>query len=153
MLNTILKTVLCALLVSGALPGCSDESALRAPPSEKAREFGEQDKAAARALSIGNNEAMASADSPYAQALLCRHGIEVIADRLRQSGGFSDEQVQGIAQAQTYFDRRLRVLADSEGKSASDIRSDLAKTATDNPDIGVNARIAIACLQKLQQPD
>lgn len=140
------------MLVLPSLAGCSEGGeTLRTPQAEQSRQFSDADKIAARALSIGNDEAMTNADSPYAQALLCKNGVDIIADRISQAGGFGEQQMQGIELAQAYYDRQVRSLAASEGKSASEIEGDLEQTATDNPDVGANARIAIACLQNLQE--
>jgi len=135
-----------------ALAGCSEGELTAEPqPYEAAREFSQADKMAARALSISNTEVMANTESPYAQALLCRHGLTEIATLIRETWGSNSEQEQALQQAEALFDQRLRDLAGADGKSAEDIQQDLEQTAQNNQDRAMNARIAVGCLEQLQQ--
>lgn len=117
----------------------------------QAREFSQEDKAAARALSIGNASAIEEAASPYAQALLCRNAIEKLAAQFRQTEGLSDEQIQGIEQVQALYDRRVRLLSGPESKSSENLSHDLDQPTADNSESKTNGRVAIACLRQLQE--
>lgn len=135
-----------------ALAACSSgRETMTAPNEEPARAFSDEDRRVASALSISQDRAVTNADSPYSRALLCRNGMETLAERFQDAAGLSEQQREGIEQARAYFDERLRLLGESEGKSASDISEDVQQTAEDNFDTAENARIAIACLQRLQQ--
>lgn len=144
-----------ALVLSAA---CSDGGdAAAAPPAgdtpqEPAREFSEADRRAARALSIGSGTTVEETDSAYAQALLCTNAISVLIDRFRESGGVTAEQLQAVEQAGALYDRQLRSLAGGERRTPDDVTRDLERTAADNPEIAANARIALGCLQRLQEP-
>lgn len=149
------KSLLTGIVSLALLAACSDHKA----PSEKtmpftaAREYSEQDKIAARALSISNNSGFEAADTPYAQALLCSNAISSTGSKLRQTGGLSQDILRGIDQAKANYDRRVRTFASEAGKSTDDIESDLRQTAKNNPDAGANARVTMACIQQLQEAD
>lgn len=146
------QSLIGAALITMALAACSsDGETMTGPNEEPAREFSDADRRVASALSISQNRAVTNADSPYSRALLCRNGMEALAERFQEAGGLSEQQRQGIEQARTYFDGQLRLLGESEGKSASDISADVQQTAEDNFDTAENARIAIACLRQLQE--
>jgi len=131
--------------------GCSEgELTAESQPYEAPREFDQADKVAARALSISNTEVMANTESPYAQALLCRHGLAEIATLIREGWGSNSEQEQALQQAEAFFDQRLRDLAAADGKSPEDVGEDLEQTAQNNQDQTMNARIAVGCLEQLQ---
>lgn len=146
------RPILWASLCSFSLIGCSEaELTSEALPYEATREFSEAEKSAARALSISNTEVMLKAESPYAQAMLCRHGIAETANLLSETSSLSSEQEQALRQAEALFDQRVRDLAVAEGKSAENVREDLERTAQDNQDRATNVRIAVGCVEKLQQ--
>lgn len=133
-----------------SLSACSDgELDADHQLTETTREFSEADKKAARTLSISNTEIMAKTDSPYEQALLCLHGLAQIESVISDTSGLSIQQQEGLQQAKALFNQRLRDLASTNGKSAEDIRKDLAQTAEDNLDKATNVRVAIGCLERL----
>lgn len=134
------------------LSACSDNE-LEAEPlaREGLTEFGEEEKKAARVLSISNTDQMASAGTPYSKALLCRHGIAEVAKLVRSSPAVNREQQEGLRQAETLYDQRLRDLAAADGKSLEDIQQDLEQTAMDNQEQTTNARVAVGCLEQLQE--
>lgn len=145
------KASLAAALCLVSVTACSgdDESATDVAKAS-APQFSEEDKRAARALSIGDSRAIESSDSPYAQALLCNHAVQSIATRLRSAGSLNAEQLRGFDQTRVFYERQVLGLGKQEGKSASQIQQDRQETATANPDAAANARLAIACLQMLQ---
>ena len=151
MLTANLRYLSCAVLIPCLLAACSSGE----PPSEatatgSTREFSAEDKRAAEALSIGNSQEVTAAGSPYSRALLCRHGIAVLAANFETAPGLSQEQREAMEQASAYFDQQLRQLGSEENKSAAEITSDLEQTAEDNTDLAANARTAVACLQRLR---
>lgn len=149
MLKTASKHAWFAILAASSLTGCSSSEESSARSSEQPREFSAEDKRAARALSISNNPAVINAESAYARALLCRNGIGALADQFEKARGLSDEQRQAVERARAHFDEQLRALGHREGKSESDMRSDLETVAQENVDAAENARIANACLRRL----
>lgn len=142
-----------ATLCSSMLMGCSGKKPDVEPqPGDLQREFSEQEKRAARALSISNIELAARAEEePYAQALLCRHGLAELAGFIDESAGLNGEHEEALRQAEALYDQRLRDLAGASGKPSGDIPRDLERTAQENPNRAANVRTAVACLQELQR--
>lgn len=133
-----------------SLTACSSGAEpVTASPQEQSQTFSEEDKRVALALSVSRNQVVTDAEGPYAQALLCRNGMEVLAERLK--GALNAQQRQAIDQAREYFDRQVSELGESEGKVPSEITSDVERTAQDNFNVAENARVAMACLQNLQK--
>lgn len=75
--------------------------------------------------------------------------MEVLAERLE--GALNAQQRQAIDHAREYFDRQVQELGESEGKVSSEIANDVERTAQDNFNVAENARVAMACLQELQE--
>lgn len=108
--------------------------------------FGAEEKAAARALSVGS-DSMAQTDAqPYAQALLCQVALEAVAEPLRQSGRLSAEQTAGVEQLIAFYERRVQSL--STGKSEAELRLETEKYRAQAE--ATVSRTAFACLRKLQ---
>lgn len=145
------KFALFAVLALTTLAGCSSADKGDADPKPEARQFSEEDKRVARALSVSQVQSISDAEGPYARALLCANGMDALAERFQDFRGLGEQQRSAIEQAREYFGQQLREAGASEGKSANDIESDLQKTAQDNIDPAENARTAMACLQRLQQ--
>lgn len=140
-----------ALAALSLLSACSSNQQPAPPPADD-KQFSEEDKRAARALSISNNEAITDAASPYARALLCNNGIETLAERFQGARGpMMDQQRQAMEQARAYFGDQLRLLAEREGKSEAELNSDMEEAAEQHADPAENAQIAIACLRRLQE--
>ncbi len=151
MQRTLSTAPLSALAALSFLSACSPNPQAPSPAFDE-KEFSEEDKRAARALSISNNQAVMEATNPYARALLCRNGIDGLAERFQQARGpMMEEQQQAMEQARAYFDEQLRLLAEREGKSEAELNDDLEETGQQHADPGENAQIAVACLRRLQQ--
>lgn len=148
----VLRSALPCMLVLIVLSSCSvsERTGRAETPDTPAREFSKQDKMAARALSIDDRTAIENVDSPYAQAMLCRNGVESIAVRFRGTAAANEEMAQGMEQIIAFYDRRLRSLGGKQAKSPEEIRRDLQQTKEDNTNSSANARVAIACLRELQ---
>jgi hypothetical protein len=148
-------TTLCvvALALASLCAGCSNGDVAQRSAEKPARQFSEQERLAARALSIGQVNSVTHAASPYARAVLCKNGLDVIARRLRNASVLSVQQQQLMQQAQAYFDRQVHALAQQQGVSATDVGKDLRQAAEEHADDEENARIAVACVQGLQQAD
>jgi len=112
--------------------------------------FSEQEKRAARMLSMGSGASVETASSPYQQALRCRTAIETVGARFRQGGAQGDAQSQAIAQATAILDQRLRAQAVLEDKSDAAIRRDLEQAVQAADDLPAQGQLLIACLQQLQ---
>lgn len=153
MLKTLKQSVfLWATIYSFSLVACSNgELTAERQPHDERREFGAEEKRAARALSISNTEIVANAESPYARALLCRHGLTEMAGMMRETWSLSSEQEQALRHAEAMLDERLRELAGAEGKSSEGIQEDLEQTAQNNRDQARNVRMAVGCIEQLQQ--
>jgi len=112
--------------------------------------FSAEDRRIARALSIGNNSTLDNANDPYDQALMCGVAIDFIAQAFESSTGLESAQRQAIKLARNLFAQRLYDLGRSRGKSRIEIERDRARKATDIPEDGTKAQIAIGCIQRLQ---
>jgi len=132
-----------------ALTACSSGRG-EAPEAVQKIEFGPEEKRVAQALSVSNNQAVMNAETPYARALLCKSGIDVLADRFGEARGLSSEQKSGMEQARVYFDEQLQLLATREGKSGADLAADLKAVTEDGAISGESAQIVVACLRRLQ---
>ena len=145
-----LACVLALALLASCSQGDSFGQTATATANGSPASFGEQDRLAARKLSIGSSTAFAAAAEPYEQALLCRSAIAAIGDRFRQSGTLGETQVRAIEQAEALYDRQLQTLGSRQGKSQGAVQRDLEQARQDGPEIGEQARLAITCLQRLQ---
>jgi hypothetical protein len=115
--------------------------------------FSEQEKRAARMLSMASGGSVETASSPYQQALRCRTAIETVGARFREAGAQGETQSRAIAQATAILEQRLRAQAVLEKKSDAAIRRDLeqavqAVQAVD--DLPAQGQLLIACLQQPQ---
>jgi len=152
MWKIVTRPILLVSLCSVSLSACSEgELTVEPQPHEDTREFSEAEKAAARALSITNTKEMLKAEDPYAQALLCRHGIAETAKILGKTSSLSGEQEQALRQAEALFDQRLRDLAAVSGKSPDELQEDLEQTAQGNQDRATNVKTAVGCVERLQE--
>jgi len=134
-----------------ALAACSSAEEASKPSSEELRrEFSTEDKDAAQALSIGRQTALTKTNSPYERALLCKIGIDVLAERLQDANGLGGQQREALRLARDLFETRLSAAAAGEGKSESQIEQDAARAMQDHPNESELARVAIACLQRAQ---
>lgn len=135
------------------LTACSNDDG---PPGSavaeaQSRQFSLEDKIAARALSVGNTGAIERTDNPYEQALLCSNAIADVAARFRETSGLSGKPMEGIEQAISLYDSRIRSISTAEGKSADDVQLDREGIAASNLDLSSNAQLAVACLKKLER--
>ena len=146
------KASIACCLALCCLASCSRPSdpaaAKRSEPAP--REFSKDDKIAARSLSLANTGAEVAGGTPYAQALLCRHAIDVVYNRLRGAGSLNDAQLGAFGAARTFFDRQVGALAAKQGRNSGEVRADLARTALDHPEFAENAQQLVACLRKQQ---
>lgn len=126
----------------------SQPSGGRAIPT---REFSQEDKRAALALSISNSEAVADAATPYDRSLLCKNGIEALIQRFQGLRGPStDQQLQAMEQASAYFSEQVHSIAKLEGKSEAELTRDLKVTREQHEDPAENVQIIAACLRALE---
>lgn len=140
-----------ALLLFAPLAGCSaDQPAIPSEPEwTRPTQFSADDRRAAQALSIGNQETLASAATPYNQALLCSLALGSLNEQLQERGILDAAQQRAFAQMQALFDRQVRQRGG--GKTQAEIALDREQVATDTPDPSTRAQIAIGCLRRLQQ--
>lgn len=139
-------------LALALLAGCSgaQESDQGAGVSqEQVRQFSNEERLAARALSIGSRSAAPQSGNPYEQAVTCSSAIEALADRLRQSDALTSEQLQIVEQAKAVYDRRIRSLTDQASAAGTAVGEDPLQ-AVDNPPRG-EALQAIGCIQNLAE--
>ena len=112
--------------------------------------FSEQEKRAARMLSMGSSADVETTSSLYEQALRCRTAIEIVGARFLQAGAQGEAQSGAIAQATAILDQRLRAQAALEDKSDAAVRRDLGQQVRAADDLPAQGQVLIACLQRLQ---
>lgn len=154
----LFKSILASAIVLAALSACSAQEARRDPSAEPPpRDFSEEDKAAARALSIANstriaeNSLLNDEDDPYMQALICRNSLQGLVELLRTSGAISDTQINAIEETIALFHRRAAALGESAGKTPANIEQDLRKIEQNSYGTEARGKTALACLQRLKQ--
>lgn len=147
MLSAPSRSILFVAFMSALLPSCSSGSTRDADSStEAATEFTQDDKRAARALSLTNAGTTERTDDPQEQARLCSSAIEALRVRLRDSAVLSDEQMLALGEAKAIYDRRIRGVV----ASASEAANDQPEQAEGDASPAEQARLAIGCLQDLQ---
>jgi hypothetical protein len=134
------------------LAGCSaaQDSERTAPSTEKpARQFSDEDRLAAQALSISNRNTGQEAGSPYDQAMACSSAIAALEEMLRQADTMTEEQLDVIGQAKGVYDQRIRLLGQIDAAGATP-GEDLQQAPQDTP-AGGKALEAIGCIQRLAE--
>lgn len=146
------KCVLCWLIAGALLGGCSsgDEQSRNVAATASAREFTDQEKRAARTLSISQLGTPPAAGSAYDKAILCSIALESLAVRFGDLEALNQEQVRALSLARNSYERQARALGNERGRSAEELRTDRQRVATENSDQGARLRTAIGCLQSLQ---
>ena len=146
-----------ALIVSALLPGTmlltgcgqSDASDLPGYATQDPAQFGEEQKQAARALSIGAAKVASSGQDPYGQAINCAVSLATVSDHLSSGDEALPAQLQAIGEAARIYETRLTRLGQEAGKSAGEIASDKAEQESAERDLRDDAQFAIGCLRKL----
>lgn len=139
-----------ALSLAGSLAGCnSAEAPLPGEPDPASQTGNAQDMRAAQSLSIGSVRALDEDNGPYVQALRCSMALDAINERFAESGGFSDEQMRLLREAQAIYERQFAQLGAQDNKSREDMRGDLDAQAERIPELSTRGQIAIGCLRRL----
>ena len=150
-MKRLLKALACAAGAMPALATCSPHgTASNDERNVSQKQFSAEDKRAALALSIGQQSALVTAQSPYQRALLCVVSMDALSKRILGATGLTEPQREALALAGRHFEAQLRTVAKDAGKSDGNVKTDLEQTVRDHPDESENARVAIACQQQLQ---
>lgn len=113
--------------------------------------FSDEDKIAARALSVGDKQALEHADSDYARAILCKHNVSIALKFMSEANSLSNEQMQAVGQLELYLDQQIQRLGNEEGKTTDEISADLELLSEDGQANAENMRVAMACLRRMQE--
>ena len=116
---------------------------------ETVRQFDQAHKSAARALSVGNSEALLDAESPYIEAITCRLSIEALDDRLTESNVLTTEQKAELDRVKELYERRIQQFAAERGTVGPAIDQDRAQVAIQLDDASTKLQTAVGCLRKL----
>lgn len=137
------------LLVPLLLAACGSSEPAPVPGemADQAREFSEEDKQAALALSIGNVQALSTETSPYERALSCSIALESVYAQLSESGQLDTAMVNAIEQVRTMYNNRVQQLGSAENKSTADIAAERLQRAEEIPEPSERGQIAIGCLR------
>ena len=132
------------------LPACDAGRPPReARPDAEIQAFSDAEKAAAKTLSIGDNQTLETMSDPMAKALACNRSIGSLIETLRGSDALTDLQWDAIKEARDFYGQQVPV--DRTGGTSDGN----AEYPTDNPqeiEIGPanDARLALACLRALE---
>ena len=117
--------------------------------ADQAREFSEEDKQAALALSVGNVQALSAETSAYDRALSCSIALESVSAQLSESGQLDPAMVNAIDQVRTVYNNRVQQLGSAENKSTADIAAERMQRAEEIPEPRERGQIAIGCLRAM----
>jgi len=117
--------------------------------ADQAREFSEEDKQAALALSVGNVQALSAETSAYDRALSCSIALESVSTQLSESGQLDPAMVNAIDQVRTVYNNRVQQLGSAENKSTADIAAERMQRAEEIPEPRERGQIAIGCLRAM----
>lgn len=109
--------------------------------------FSDDDKRAARSLSVANYTALETAAGPFERASLCSAAIGSIIEKFRETSASSNAQMQAFEQLKAYYDRRKASLK-PKARDGPDPGRPAASEMPPTP--GDQGRIAIACIRTLQ---
>ena len=137
--------------VSLLLAACSSGEPAPAPGEtpDRAREFSEEDKRAALALSIGNVQALSAETSAYDRAQTCSIALESVYAQLSESGQLDTAMINAIDQVRTVYNNQVQQLGSAENKSTADIAADRLQRAEEIPEPSERGQIAIGCLRAM----
>lgn len=129
------------------LAGCDDSPGQRTNDAADVKPtFSAAERAAARALSLGDKAALNESSGPYERASICLDALKNLDGILRNSGAMNAEMNRGLAAATRYYKELQRNSAPLAPASSEPDESPKTRSET--------ARIGVACLQSLatEQP-
>lgn len=140
------------LMLTLALVGCGVSPRQNSAPDDAApgAVFPPEDRAAARALSIGNTAALDEASDPYALALLCSVATAELVGPLQASGALDAEQLAAMKRIVSLYEARTRALGMANGKSAEEIAREMTALRIDEDKRAERGRNAMGCIRRLQ---
>lgn len=115
-----------------------------------APEFSSADKAAARALSLGDERSLEKLKEPGAQAAACSRAIGEIAAKLREAGGISAEQIAVLDRARQIYEDRIPPARENSAQPLAMNSSDPDDQADPDAASVKSGQTAIVCLRNLQ---
>ncbi|WP_454598021.1 hypothetical protein [Qipengyuania sp. SM2507] len=129
--------------------GTNESAPVPGKVPEQAREFSDEDKQAALALSIGNMQALSAETSAYDRSLACSIALESVNAQLSESGQLDTAMVRAIEQVRMVYNNRVLQLGAAEGKSTADIAADRRQRAEEISEQSERGQIAIGCLRAM----
>jgi hypothetical protein len=146
MSNVFLRLGLPVMIMAAGLLSCSSGDGDRQDNENVARVFDAEDKRAAQALSVGSGTLLESAQTEYEQALLCKVAVDAIAPRLQ--AGLDTTQAEAVTAIQRALDERVRREVAAQGRNRYQIAADLGEREQAGEEVGMRARIAVACIRE-----
>ncbi len=146
--NVLSISLFCVPLL---LIGCGAKEPAPVPGEkpEQGREFREEDKRAALALSLGSVQALSAETSAYERSLSCSIALESVSARLSDSGNLDPTMLLAIDQARTVYNNRVQQFGTAENKSSAEIAADRLQRAQEIPEQSERGQIAIGCLRAM----
>lgn len=114
-----------------------------------AREFSDEVKQAALALSVGNVRALSAEMSAYSRSLSCSIALDSVHAQLSEGGQLDPAMVNAIEQVRTVYNNRVQQLGSAENKSSADIAADRLQRAEEMTEPSERGQIAIGCLRAM----
>lgn len=139
------------LFVPLLLAACSTDESAPVPGEmpEQAREFSDEDKQAALALSVGNVQALSAEMSAYNRALSCSIALDSVHAQLSEGGQLDPAMLNAIEQVRTVYNNRVRQLGSAENMSLADIAADRLQRAEEMTEPSERGQVAIGCLRAM----
>ena len=137
------------LATSLALTACASERSPAPPSQQRASStvFSNEDRRAARALSISNRPDLASLSSPYMRAIVCELAVETLGERMAEMDSLSAGQMAGFRRVQQDLARDIGKAAIREGKGQADIDRDKEQQRLTLSDPVARIPLAMGCLR------
>ena len=137
-------------MVALAACGDTDPSELPGVMASSSESFSEEQKDAARALSVGNQSMTTIGDEPYERAIACTNALDELIAVAGEAGFFSEVQLSAAEEVrQVYYNRALEFGAE-QNKSSRNVNVDLQGAASAAEQTENRSLIAIGCIRNLQ---
>ena len=130
-------------IVAAMLSACGQDASDDTDIRSRAEVFSAEDRRVASALSLGNVGVSGEQRPPGEEAVLCRHLIAELEDRMEAAGALNEEIERGFAMGKAAFDSSIEAL--HEGRPARD-----GVALAEGMSAAERGRTALGCIRKLE---
>lgn len=154
---TAARCVVC-ITASCLIGACSQVPSIAADHTdasivEGTKQFSAQEVAAAQKLSLAGESVLPNSGSAYDRALRCRNALALLTATVRKTGAATGEQLALLERATRVYEQRAASQVPYSGESADALRQDTVIDSEDSAKVAEEARIGLACLRRLAEPD